>query len=135
MDMVKKCPECGGVNLSWNKEKGEITCKDCGLVIEDKMVEFGEIRVDLAAAAVTRNGNPIELSAREFKLLRYFIDNPGRVISREELLENVWEYDSSLLTRTVDVHVGLLRKKLCDDPKEPSYFVTVRGLGYRFQPG
>jgi DNA-binding response OmpR family regulator len=93
------------------------------------------VRVDLRTAEVLKEGANIELSAREFQLLRYFIAHPGRVISRDELLEKVWHYDSSIFTRTVDVHVAQLRKKLDSNPQRPVNFITVRGMGYRFIPG
>ena len=96
--------------------------------------DFGSVRVDLRSTEVLKEGQPVELSAREFQLLRYFIAHPGRVISRDELLEEVWRYESSIFTRTVDVHVSQLRKKLDSDPKKPKHFITVRGMGYRFIP-
>jgi two-component system alkaline phosphatase synthesis response regulator PhoP len=74
------------------------------------------------------------MSSREFQLLRYFIENPERVITREELLEKVWGYRGAVFTRTVDVHVGLLRKKLDNQLTKPAHFLTERGSGYRFRP-
>jgi two-component system, OmpR family, alkaline phosphatase synthesis response regulator PhoP len=74
----------------------------------------------------------VNLSAREFQLLRHFIENRGRTISREELLQEVWGYHKSAFTRTVDVHVSSLRQKLESDPKKPSIITTVPGLGYKF---
>ena len=80
---------------------------------------------------VARGGGPVELSAREFKLLRHFIAHRGATVSREELLSEVWGYDETPLTRTVDVHVAGLRQKV-DNPKSPEFIVTVHGLGYKF---
>ncbi len=94
--------------------------------------QFGSVRVDLRGAEVTRDGKPLALSAREFQLLRYFIEHRGATLSRDELLNNVWGYDSETTTRTVDVHVGWLRQKLEDNPKYPRYILTVHGLGYKF---
>jgi len=88
--------------------------------------------VNLRQAEVTRNGQIVALSAREFKLLRYFIEHRGATISREELLNRVWEYDAAFCTRTVDIHVAWLRQKLEDNPKYPEGIQTVRGLGYKF---
>ena len=85
----------------------------------------------LRRVEVTRGGEPIELSAREFKLLRYFIEHRGAALSREALLAEVWGYDEMPLTRTVDVHVAGLRQKV-DNPKAPEYIVTVHGHGYKF---
>jgi two-component system alkaline phosphatase synthesis response regulator PhoP len=76
----------------------------------------------------------VALSAREFQLLRYFIERPGATLSREELLEQVWGYSGKMFTRTVDVHVAGLRQKLEPEPKQPRFFLTVQGLGYKFKP-
>jgi len=91
-----------------------------------------EIVVDVRRAEVTRAGEPADLSAREFKLLRYFIEHRGATLSRDALLSHVWGYDDMPLTRTVDVHVAGLRQKLESNPKAPEYIVTVHGLGYKF---
>jgi two-component system alkaline phosphatase synthesis response regulator PhoP len=98
----------------------------------DTIRQMGSVRVDLRRAEVLRNGRPIPLSAREFQLLRYFIEHSGALLTREELLRDVWDYNASTSTRTVDVHVGWLRQKLEDDPKHPKLIVTSIGLGYRF---
>jgi len=94
--------------------------------------QVGSLRVDVARKQVTLRGTPVYLSAREFHLLRYLIERPGRTISRAELLREVWGYDSSAYTKTVDVHVFSLRKKLEDDPSRPELISTVKGVGYRF---
>jgi two-component system, OmpR family, alkaline phosphatase synthesis response regulator PhoP len=93
---------------------------------------FGSVVVDFRGTEVLSQGKRVELSAREFQLLCYFIARRGATLSREELLREVWGYESGMLTRTVDVHVGLLRQKLEDDAKEPRHFLTMRGHGYRF---
>lgn len=93
---------------------------------------FGSIQVNIRQAEVIRAGRLVVLSAREFKLLRYFIEHRGATLSRDELLNRVWEYDSSSSTRTVDIHVAWLRQKLEDNPKYPQWIQTVRGLGYKF---
>jgi len=95
--------------------------------------QFGSIRVDFRKTEVVRNGNVVPLSAMEFQLLRYLIENRGETLSRERLLQEVWGYTSMPFTRTVDVHVAWLRQKLEDDPKQPQWIVTVHGLGYRFE--
>jgi two-component system alkaline phosphatase synthesis response regulator PhoP len=94
--------------------------------------EFGFLCVDLRATQVTRRGTPVYLSAREFQLLRYFIEHSGVTLSRGEILKEVWNYDASTFTRTVDVHVASLRQKLEEDPKQPQLIFTVTGLGYKF---
>ena len=93
---------------------------------------FGNVTVDFRSAEVTKAGETIELSAREYKLLRYFIEHRGAALSREELLNEVWGYNSMPSTRTVDVHVAWLRQKIEDNPRHPQFIVTVHGLGYKF---
>lgn len=95
---------------------------------------FGEVEVRLKSAEVLRHGEPVKLSAREFKLLRHFVEHPGVVLSRNELLDAVWGYNFIPSTRTVDVHVAWLRQKLEPDQREPRHIVTVHGMGYRFEP-
>jgi two-component system, OmpR family, alkaline phosphatase synthesis response regulator PhoP len=94
---------------------------------------FGDVRVDMAAKTVTRGGQPVELTAQEFKLLAHFLGHPGRTFNREELLSAAWGYDYEGSARTVDNFMRQLRLKLEPDPEEPRHFLTVRGLGYRFE--
>ena len=96
------------------------------------VVEFGNVRVDFRSAEVIRDGQQVPLSAREFQLLRYLIEHRGAMISREQLLRDVWGYQPDLSTRTVDVHMAWLRQKLEENPKNPQFLLTVRGLGYKF---
>ena len=93
---------------------------------------FGDVIIDFRRAEVTRDGQAIDLSAREFKLLRYFIEHRGAALSRDALLAEVWGYDDMPLTRTVDVHVAGLRQKIEANPKLPAFILTVHGLGYKF---
>ena len=95
-------------------------------------VIFGDVRVDFRSAEVERAGRPVELSAKEFALLRCFIENRGVVLSRDDLLNRVWGYDAMPYTRTVDVHVAGLRQKLGANPRHPRFIVTVHGMGYKF---
>jgi DNA-binding response OmpR family regulator len=95
-------------------------------------LSFGDVRVDPVAKTVTRAGQPVEFTAQEFKLLSHFLAHPGRTFSREELLSAAWGYDYQGSARTVDNFMRQLRLKLEPDPEEPRHFVTVRGLGYRF---
>ena len=94
--------------------------------------QFGDVSVDFRKAEVTRAGAPLGLSAREFKLLRYFIEHRGATLSRDELLNEVWGYNAMPNTRTVDVHVAWLRQKLEAQPRRPQYIHTIHGLGYKF---
>jgi two-component system alkaline phosphatase synthesis response regulator PhoP len=103
-------------------------------VAQTGVVEFGSIHVDLVGTEATRDGNVVNLSAREFQLLRYFIEHRGATLSRDELLKQVWGYSADMYTRTVDVHVASLRQKLEDDAKQPKFILTVQGLGYKFKP-
>src|SRR5947199_187358 len=99
---------------------------------EIKSYDFDGVHVDFAKARITKNGKATALGERESRLLRYLIERKGIVLSRDELLQEVWGYKSIPLTRTVDVHVAWLRQKIEDDPKNPQYIVTVHGQGYRF---
>jgi len=93
---------------------------------------FGDVVVDFRRAEVARDGRPLPLSALELKLLRYLIENRGKVVSRDELLDRVWGYDATAQTRTVDVHVASLRQKVEPVPSRPQFVLTVHGLGYKF---
>ncbi len=93
---------------------------------------FAGIEVDFRKAEVYKDGRPVNLSAREFALLRYLVEHRGAALSREELLEKVWGYEPGTTTRTVDVHIAWLRQKLEENPKHPQFILTVRGLGYKF---
>ena len=94
--------------------------------------EYGQLRVDMRRIEVTFDGKPVCLKAREFQLLRYLIERPGDAISRTELLQAVWGYSAHSSTRTVDVHIASLRRKLEKDPSSPEMILTIKGLGYRF---
>ena len=93
---------------------------------------FGDIHVDFRKAEVTKADQRVELSAREFKLLKYFVEHRGAALSRDELLNEVWGYNAMPSTRSVDVHVAWLRQKIEDNPRHPQYVLTVHGLGYKF---
>lgn len=95
---------------------------------------FGDTVVDAKQSAVFRNRSRVQLSAKEYQLLLYFVRHPRQILTRDILLRDVWNYRSGLSTRTVDVHVGWLRQKVEDDPKNPRWIVTRHGLGYIFDP-
>ncbi len=95
---------------------------------------FGDVSVDFARMQAVRAGEPVTLTAQEFKVLRFFLQNPERVLSRAELLNEVWGYHSYPTTRTVDNHIWKLRQKLEADPENPAHFLTVHAAGYRFVP-
>jgi len=93
---------------------------------------FGDIEVDLRRCRVVKSGKLLDVSSKEFELLKYFISHSGETLSRDRLLEDVWGYDNFPTTRTVDTHLVRLRQKLEPDPEQPQYFLTVHGTGYRF---
>lgn len=94
--------------------------------------KFGEISIDFKRAEVIKKRETVDLSAMEFKLLQFLIENRGHVHSRDHLLDEVWGYDAMPSTRTVDVHIAWLRQKLEDNPKHPTFIQTVHGMGYKF---
>ena len=104
------------------------------VVAQPAVYEFGRVRVDVRGTEVLREGQPVSLSAREFQLLRFLLENQEITLSREDLLTRVWGYDASTYTRTVDVHVRRLREKLENDPSNPARLLTVWGVGYKFEP-
>ena len=95
-------------------------------------VEIGELTLDTARHEARLGNRPLELSRKEFELLRVLMEGAGSVITRESLIEEVWDMNWFGSTKTLDVHVSGLRRKLDDDPKEPRYIHTVRGVGFRF---
>ena len=95
--------------------------------------QVGPIRMDIRGTELTRNGQPVYLSAREFQLLRHFMEHPGATLSRDELLQEVWGYEDGTFTRTVDVHIASLRQKLEQDPKRPELILTVPRTGYKLK--
>src|ERR1700719_2009773 len=100
----------------------------------DNMATFGDVIVSFSSLEVRRNEQQVVLTALEFKTLKYFIQNAGRAISRDELLNEVWGYENYPCTRTVDNHILKLRRKLEPDPSRPVHFRTVHGAGYKFLP-
>ncbi len=93
--------------------------------------QFGDVEIDFERAEVRKSGEPLALASKELQLLRYLVNHRDRVVPREEILQEVWEYDSEVSSRTIDVHIAWLRQKL-DNPQNPKYIQTVRGKGYRF---
>ena len=93
---------------------------------------FGPFTVDFRKMEITRKGKLVELTAREFQLLQFFIEHRGSVLSRETILNKVWGFDAMPTTRTIDTHVTWLRQKLEENPKFPKYILTVHGFGYKF---
>jgi two-component system alkaline phosphatase synthesis response regulator PhoP len=99
-----------------------------------KTFHFGSVDVDFERGDVRKDGAQINLAGKELELLHYLVEHRGTVVSREELLEAVWQYQPGVSSRTVDVHVAWLRQKLEDSPQFPRHIHTVRGVGYRFAP-
>jgi two-component system response regulator RegX3 len=96
------------------------------------VVELGDVRIDRARRTAALGGQPLELSRKEFDLLQLLVDNAGTVVKRERLIDEVWDTNWFGSTKTLDVHVSALRKKLGDDPSTPQFIHTVRGVGFRF---
>lgn len=93
---------------------------------------FGDVSIDFKRHEARKASQPIELSPREFQLLAYFIQHRGEIVTRETLLDAVWDYNAIPFTRTVDMHIAKLRKKVEDNPSDPKHIVTVHRLGYKF---
>jgi DNA-binding response OmpR family regulator len=96
------------------------------------VVRFGDVMLDFRRFEAFKQDQPIALSPREFKILKYLIEHRGEVVSREQLLDVVWGYDNFPLTRTVDMHIAKLRQKIEDTPNEPRFIVTLHRVGYKF---
>jgi DNA-binding response OmpR family regulator len=97
-----------------------------------EVYRFGDVEVNIRGNEVRRAGTPVELSAKEFALLVYFISHPAETLSRDRLLDEVWGYENYPNTRTVDTHIVHLRQKLEPNPEEPRFILTVHGIGYKF---
>ncbi|MHB8510129.1 MAG: response regulator transcription factor [Candidatus Dormibacteria bacterium] len=104
-----------------------------GVSIAAAPMNYGDLAIDSGEHRVTLNGDPVNLSPLEYRLLEYFASHAGQVISRERLLQDVWRYVGEVETRTVDTHVGRLRKKIESDVKQPQHIISVPGFGYRFE--
>ena len=98
-----------------------------------ELLDLGRVRVDLAGHRILRDGEQVPLKPKAFELLAFLVRNPGQAFTRDQLLERVWGYDYPGETRTVDVHVHWLRAEIEDDPANPRYLHTVRGVGYVFR--
>jgi len=101
---------------------------------EQDIYEFGDYRLDIPARKLTRKGDEIKLSPKEFSLLEYFVKKPGRALTRDEILNMVWGYDSFIGSRSIDRFVTTLRNKIEPDPHNPKFIHTIREIGYKFEP-
>ena len=99
---------------------------------EEGIYYFGNLEVDMKKYKASKNGEPLELSTREFEILRFLIQNEGETVTRDELLNRIWGYETAPNTRTVDIHIAKLRSKIEDKPNEPELIVTIHGIGYKF---
>jgi DNA-binding response OmpR family regulator len=115
--------------------QGQQPSADGSAAAAHEVLAFGDVEIDFTSMEAKRAGHPVSMTAQEFKLLKFLSESSERVISREELLNEVWGYQNYPSTRTVDNHVLRLRQKLEPDPAQPQYFVTVHGAGYKFVPG
>ena len=96
--------------------------------------QFGDIEINFRTREATKCGGPLELSGREFEVLDYLIQHNGEVVTRNQLLDAIWGYDNYPFTRTVDVHISKLRRKIEENPEQPRHLITVHRTGYRFLP-
>jgi len=101
---------------------------------EQDIYEFGDYRLDIPARKLTRRGDDIKLSPKEFGLLELFVKRPGRALTRDEILNMVWGYDSFIGSRSIDRFVTTLRNKIEPDPHNPTFIHTIREIGYKFEP-
>jgi DNA-binding response OmpR family regulator len=116
-------PEARTINLKASSGTGHDT------------LAFADAEIDFTSMEATRAGKPLTLTAHEFKLLKFLSLSPGKVFSREELLDQVWGYENYPTTRTVDNYILRLRQKLEPDPSSPVFFLTIHGAGYKFVLG
>jgi two-component system, OmpR family, alkaline phosphatase synthesis response regulator PhoP len=128
-DYISKPFNLGELRARINASLRRQRLRDAGQSVR----EFGDVRVDLDRHQVRRAGKDVAMTAREFALLAYFLHNPERALTRDTLLSEVWQTDY-LSQRTIDNFIGRLRAKFEPDPDQPRYFLTVRGVGYRFEP-
>lgn len=99
---------------------------------ETEIHKFGNLEINLKNYEARKNGVPLQLSPREYELMRCFIERKGEIVSRAEILNQVWRYDSFPNTRTIDAHVAKLRSKIEDNPEDPKLIITIHGIGYKF---
>ena len=121
-------------NESLPKDQANIASYRQNLVYQADVLVYGDVTISFSAMEVHRGGQPVALTRKEFKTLAYLLQNARRVISRDELLNEVWGYGSYPSTRTVDNHILRLRKKLEPEPALPKHLRTVHGIGYKFLP-
>lgn len=112
---------------------GAILRRGAGNTTEDKVLNFRRLRLDPGERRVWKDGEPIELTGIEFDILYALARRPKHVFTRDRLIEHAWKGDSYCVPKAVDVHIGHIRKKIEDDPGRPTFVVTVRGTGYRFE--
>ena len=95
-------------------------------------VSFGDVKINFKTFEASKGGQTVELSPREFKMMKYFAEHRGEVVTRDQLLDHVWGYEGLPLTRTVDMHIAKLRQKIEDTPSDPRHIITVHRVGYKF---
>jgi DNA-binding response OmpR family regulator len=122
------------VLLTWNQLLSRCRRETSHVSEESHVVRFGQVRIDLKAMEVCRSDRPVSLTPMEFKVLKFFVTNPNRVITRDDMLNQVWGYRNYPCTRTVDNQILKLRQKLEVEAGNPIHFRTVHGVGYKFTP-
>lgn len=106
-----------------------------GEIIEDEVLSAQDVRIDVGAHRAFQDDRELQLTAKEFELLRVLVRDAGSVVGRETVMREVWGGDPTGSTKTLDMHVSWLRRKLGDDANNPRYITTVRGMGFRFETG
>jgi len=97
-----------------------------------EQVSFGDVEMNFKTFEASKGGRALDLSPREFKMMKYFVEHRGEVVTRDQLLDHVWGYEGLPLTRTVDMHIAKLRQKIEDTPSDPRHVITVHRVGYKF---
>ena len=126
-------PSLDGFRLLRSIRSGGMRMPVLILTARDAVERFGEVSVDCATRIVTRGGEQIGLRPKEFDLLNALLAREGKIATRIDLMREVWGYSDSVISRTIDTHVGELRKKLESDPRHPRHILTVKKVGYRFR--
>ena len=122
------------VLLTWNQLLSRCGRETSHVSDESHVLRFGQVRIDWKAMEVCRSDRPVSLTPMEFKVLKFFVTNPNRVITRDDMLNQVWGYRNYPCTRTVDNQILKLRQKLEVEAGNPIHFRTVHGVGYKFTP-
>jgi two-component system, OmpR family, response regulator VicR len=121
------------VNASIRRTRWQNTAQPDQAQDRPGKLSFGNLEINISSHQVNRNGQPVKLTPREFRLLAFLMQHPGQVFNRENLVDKVWGFDYEGGSRTVDVHIRSLRQRIEDNPESPKHILTVHGFGYKFE--